>query len=326
MLARRLVGAVLARRFSTCEVPAAAKTSAAAEGCETKMVEKFPLPPPLTVQELRRLGLQKQRDEEKKRRRSLKEMNLPMFEDTIRSKIASENSDAFLTRRKTKTVQINIGLFCNQACNHCHVESSPQRTESLNQASMDRIVELVKRSPEISTIDITGGAPELNPLFRYFVDGLCLVRDDPESPRKLTIIDRCNLTCLYEPGQEDLADYLADRRVQIVASLPCYQPKNVNRQRGQGVFDKSIRALLDLNKKGFGMEGTGLEMHLVFNPQGPSLPPDQRKLEAKYKEELLEVFGIHFNNLYTMNNMPIKRFADYLVVKSLSSSPLTSSL
>ncbi len=240
-----------------------------------------------------------------------------MFEDTIKSRVSSPNKDSFLSRRKTKTVQVNIGLFCNQACNHCHVESSPQRTESLDQQSIDRIVDLVARSPEVTTVDITGGAPELNPLFRYFVDRLCLLRDDPQSPRPLTIIDRCNLTCLYEPGQEDLADYLADRRLQIVASLPCYLPKNVNRQRGQGVFDKSINALVDLNKRGFGIEGSGLELHLVFNPQGPSLPPDQRSLEVKYKEELRQMFGIEFNQLFTMNNMPIKRFADYLLAKGL---------
>jgi radical SAM/Cys-rich protein len=173
----------------------------------------------------------------------------------------------------------------------------------MTQKVADRCIELLRNAPSITTLDLTGGAPELNPTFRYLVtEGRKLGKE---------VIDRCNLTVLFEPGQEDLADFLSSNRVRVVASLPCYGPKNVNMQRGQGVFDKSIQALLNLNKHGYGVDPE-LQLDLVYNPIGAFLPPDQQQLEAKYKEELREAFGIVFNKLFTITNMPIKRFADFL--------------
>jgi len=173
----------------------------------------------------------------------------------------------------------------------------------MNREVADRCLEVLRNSPHIDTVDITGGAPELNTEFRYIVT----------EARKMgkTVIDRCNLTVLLEPGQEDLADFLADNQVRVVASLPCYSEKNVNMQRGSGVFDKSIQALLNLNAKGYGRDPK-LSLDLVYNPIGPFLPPQQEALEKKYKEELKTEFGIEFNSLFTITNMPIKRFADFL--------------
>jgi len=199
---------------------------------------------------------------------------------------------------------MNIGLYCNQACNHCHVESSPKRQEMMTEEVARRCMQLLEKTPSITTLDLTGGAPELNSQFRY------LVTEGRRQGKE--VIDRCNLTVLSEPGQEDLAQFLADNKVRIVASMPCYSEKNVNSQRGTGVFDKSILGLLQLNQVGYGVDGTGLHLDLIYNPLGAFLPPEQTALEAKYKTELAEHFGIVFNSLFTLSNMPIKRFADFL--------------
>lgn len=214
-------------------------------------------------------------------------------------------------RKSPTLLQVNIGLYCNQACGHCHVESSPLKTEEqMTSETIVQILTLLKNTPSIKTLDITGGAPELNANFRMLVS---MARDLRPTPQDLEIIDRCNLTVLQEPGQVDLVAFLARQKVRVVASLPCYSPENVDKQRGSGVFDRSISALLAFNQMGYGMEGSSdLKLDLVYNPLGAFLPPEQKMLEAKYKEELLENFGIRFNELYTMTNMPIKRFADFL--------------
>jgi radical SAM/Cys-rich protein len=203
-------------------------------------------------------------------------------------------------------LQMNIGLYCNQACGHCHVESSPLRQEMMLSDTAAQCVKLLAATPSITTLDITGGAPELNDSFRLLVELAREVRPDVE------IIDRCNLTVLQEPGQEDLVEFLKKNKVTIIASMPCYSEENVDQQRGNGVFERSISALLALNEAGYGVEGSGMKLDLVYNPLGAFLPPEQQKLEEKYKVELEENFGILFNQLFTMTNMPIKRFADFL--------------
>ena len=205
-----------------------------------------------------------------------------------------------LNRRPAGILQVNIGRRCNQACHHCHVESSPKRKENMEAPTVERILELLRHSDSIHTVDITGGAPELNPHFRYFVKGVRAMGKK--------VMDRCNLTILYEKGQSDTAQFLADNSVHIVASLPCYSKDNVEKQRGRGVFSKSIEGLKLLNSLGYAKPGTGLELDLVYNPSGPFLPPAQAKLEVDYKRELMELFGIEFNQLFTITNMPIKRF------------------
>lgn len=167
-------------------------------------------------------------------------------------------------------------------------------------------LELLKQSPEVTTLDITGGAPELNPNFRYLVETARALRKD------LIIIDRCNLTVLLEPNQHDLVDFLKQHQIRVVASLPCYSEKNVDMQRGKGVFERSIAALIKLNEAGYGQPDTGLHLDLVYNPSGAFLPPQQQVLEQQYKKQLQESYGIVFNNLFTLTNMPIKRFADFL--------------
>eukprot|EP00592_Proboscia_alata_P009750 CAMPEP_0194359334 /NCGR_PEP_ID=MMETSP0174-20130528/6580_1 /TAXON_ID=216777 /ORGANISM="Proboscia alata, Strain PI-D3" /LENGTH=803 /DNA_ID=CAMNT_0039130169 /DNA_START=27 /DNA_END=2438 /DNA_ORIENTATION=- len=216
-----------------------------------------------------------------------------------------------LSRKDPEILQINIGLYCNQACSHCHVESSPRRKEAMTNEIARRCAHLLASSPNVHTLDITGGAPELNPAFRELVKCARAAR----GPDSLTIIDRCNLTVLHEPGQEDLVEFLVKHQVNIVASLPCYSAKNVDKQRGAGVFERSISALLMLNEAGYGNPNTNHKIDLVYNPGGAFLPPDQTMLESKYKEELLDNFGIIFNQLFTMTNMPIKRFADFLLRK-----------
>eukprot|EP00300_Choanocystis_sp_HF-7_P008796 c16119_g1_i3.p1 GENE.c16119_g1_i3~~c16119_g1_i3.p1 ORF type:complete len:274 (-),score=74.54 c16119_g1_i3:126-947(-) len=173
----------------------------------------------------------------------------------------------------------------------------------MDKRTIDQCLKIVANSPSVTTVDITGGAPEFHPNFRYLVESATALGK--------TVIDRCNLTVLTEPGQEDLATFLAKHRVRVVASLPCYSSKNVNLQRGSGVFDRSIRALLELNELGYGRDPL-LSLDLVYNPVGPFLPPPQAALQAKYKEELQQNFGIVFNELFTLTNMPIKRFADFL--------------
>ncbi|HQR20591.1 MAG TPA: arsenosugar biosynthesis radical SAM protein ArsS [Burkholderiaceae bacterium] len=209
-----------------------------------------------------------------------------------------------LRRRELTTLQINLGYTCNQSCLHCHVNAGPNRTEQMDAATLDLALDVID-ARGIGTVDLTGGAPELNPDFRR------LVRAARE--RGVEVIDRCNLTILVEPGQEDLAGFLAGQHVQVVASLPCYSSDNVDRQRGQGVFDKSIRALRALNTLGYGQRGSGLTLDLVYNPQGTSLPPPQAALEADYKRLLGERFGIVFNRLFTIANMPIARFGSTLI-------------
>ena len=211
-----------------------------------------------------------------------------------------------IDRRRTETVQVNVGYVCNQTCLHCHVNAGPGRTESMTRATADQVLEYLAASGA-GTLDITGGAPEINPSFRH------LVRT--ARARGVRVVDRCNLTILFEPGQEDLAEFLAAQRVEIIASLPCYTAELVNRQRGEGVYEKSIAAIRRLNALGYGLEGSALTLDLVYNPQGPSLPPGQAKLEADYKRILGEQFGIVFNRLFTLANMPIQRFGSTLVSK-----------
>lgn len=211
-----------------------------------------------------------------------------------------KEAKASVNRLETTTLQLNITKKCNQACRHCHVESSPIRTEKMSREVLERILELLDQSSEVQTIDITGGAPELHSDFRWFVAEL--------RKRNLQVIDRCNLTILFELGQEDTAEFLAAHQVQVVASLPCYSSKNVDYQRGKGVFGKSIDALKMLNKLGYGKPQSELELYLVYNPTGASLPPSQSKLEEDYRKKLYEDFGIEFTGLFTITNVPIKRF------------------
>jgi radical SAM/Cys-rich protein len=211
-----------------------------------------------------------------------------------------------ISRGKLDTLQINVGYRCNQSCVHCHVNAGPNRTEEMAAEVVDIVITFLERQ-KISTLDITGGAPELNPHFRRLVTA---ARD-----LGVRVMDRCNLTILEFDGHDDLAAFLAAQQVEIVASLPCYSEDNVNRQRGKGVFDASIRGLQRLNALGYGDERKGLVLNLVYNPQGPSLPPPQEALEADYKRELFENFGIVFNRLFTLANMPIQRFGSLLVSK-----------
>ncbi|MBV8051903.1 MAG: arsenosugar biosynthesis radical SAM protein ArsS [Acidobacteriaceae bacterium] len=209
-----------------------------------------------------------------------------------------------LVRNETTILQVNIGKLCNQACQHCHVEAGPKRTESMSRDTAERLLHILRASPSLRTVDITGGAPELNPNFRR------LVTRSRELGRD--VIDRCNLTIFFEPGMEGLEDFLAENQVEIIASLPCYTAENVDAQRGQGVFDKSIRALRLLNERGFGLPDSALKLNLVFNPLGATLPPDQVRLEADYKLHLRKHFDVEFHRLFTLTNMPIKRFANFL--------------
>lgn len=209
-----------------------------------------------------------------------------------------------LDAHRITTLQVNVGKVCNQTCHHCHVDAGPQRTESMTLPTMEAILAVLTRHPEIGTVDITGGAPELNPLFEYFV----------EQCRDLgrRVIDRCNLTVFFVKGKERLPEFLATHHVDIIASLPCYIGDNVDRQRGKGVFHRSIEALQRLNRLGYGIAGSGLTLHLVYNPQGPTLPPSQEELEEDYKTELGQRYGISFNQLLTITNMPISRFLNDL--------------
>jgi radical SAM/Cys-rich protein len=213
-----------------------------------------------------------------------------------------------LRRAATTTLQINVGKLCNQACLHCHVEAGPKRTEVMDRKTAERIIELLEASPSIRTVDFTGGAPELNPHFRWMVERCRQLGRD--------VIDRCNLSILFEPGMTGLAEFLARNRVRIVASLPCYLEDNVDGQRGKGVFDKSVRGLRMLNEAGYGKSASGLTLDLVYNPTGSNLPPPQATLEADYKRELRARFEIEFNALLTITNMPIKRFREALVRKN----------
>ena len=209
-----------------------------------------------------------------------------------------------IRRVRLETLQVNLGYKCNQSCLHCHVNAGPSRTEMMSRETVADVLAYLGVAG-VKRLDLTGGAPELNPHFRDLV----------LRARELGahVIDRCNLTVLEEPGQEGLAEFLAARQVEVIASLPCYSEDNVDRQRGKGVFEKSLRALKKLNALGYGAAGGGLALNLVYNPQGPSLPPAQARLEADYKRILGEAHGIVFNGLYTLANMPIQRFGSTLV-------------
>lgn len=225
-----------------------------------------------------------------------------MQPNAFAQRLAAENLP--LRRHKITTLQVNIGKRCNQACHHCHVEAGPKHPDNMALPTLERLLDLLRDAPDVHTVDITGGAPELNPHFRYFVSEI----------RKLgrKVIDRCNLTVLYEEGQEDTAEFLAEQGVEIVASLPCYTKENVEAQRGRFVFDKSIQGLRLLNSLGYGQAGSGLTLNLVYNPGGAFLPPAQQALQHDYKQRLLDDFGIEFNQLFTITNMPIKRYRHVL--------------
>ena len=211
-----------------------------------------------------------------------------------------------IARTRLDTLQVNLGYRCNQRCLHCHVDAGPNRTEAMDAETIELALQVL-RVRAIPTLDLTGGAPELNVHFRSLV----------QAARALgvKVIDRCNLTILSEPGQDGLAEFLAQQGVEVVASLPCYQPANVDRQRGDGVFERSIAGLQALNALGYGQPDSGLVLNLVYNPQGAVLPPPQEALQADYQRELLQHFGIRFNQLFALTNMPIQRFGSTLVSK-----------
>ncbi len=228
--------------------------------------------------------------------------------------LLEQHSFPALRRGRVKTLQVNLGYRCNQSCLHCHVNAGPTRTEQMDPATIETVLAFLAAGCA-EMLDITGGAPELHPRFRALV----------ERARRLgvPVIDRCNLTVLEQPGQEGTADFLAAQRVEIVASLPCYTLELVDRQRGKGVYDTSIRALKKLNALGYGAPGSGLVLNLVYNPQGPSLPPPQAQLEADYRRILGEQHGVRFNSLFTLANMPIARFGSMLVSKKQFAAYMT---
>jgi radical SAM/Cys-rich protein len=209
-----------------------------------------------------------------------------------------------LRRAEPRTLQVNVGKRCNQACHHCHVDAGPKRTEIMTPATAERVLAVLERNPGLATMDVTGGAPELNPSFRRLVErARALGRD---------VIVRCNLTVVLVEGMEWLPEFYREHRVALVCSLPCYTEENVDKQRGHGVFDGSIRALRRLNALGFGRPGSDLRLDLVYNPLGAFLPGTQAELEARYREELGRHFGVEFHDLFTLTNMPISRFAEQL--------------
>ena len=218
--------------------------------------------------------------------------------------LLEETDFPVITRGPLRTLQVNLGYRCNQSCLHCHVNAGPNRREQMTRETLDEVLEFLASSG-VATLDVTGGAPELHPEFRRLV----------ESARALGVhvIDRCNLTILNEPGHEDLAAFLAEHHVEVVASLPCYLEENVESQRGKGVYASSLRALRKLNALGYGHEGSGRVLNLMYNPPGPVLPPPQQALEADYRRELQKSAGVVFNSLYVLANMPIQRFGSTLV-------------
>jgi radical SAM/Cys-rich protein len=210
-----------------------------------------------------------------------------------------------IRRSRLDTLQVNLGYLCNQQCLHCHVDASPRRTEIMDRATVDNVIAFLHKK-NISTLDLTGGAPEMNPHFKYLVKAA--------SEMGVHVMDRCNLTVLEAPEHAQLAEFLAKNNVEIIASMPCYLEDNVNAQRGAGVFEKSIKGLQKLNALGYGASDK-LIINLVYNPQGPNLPPSQAELEPAYKKILLDEYGISFNKLFTLVNMPIKRFGSTLLSK-----------
>src|SRR6266566_7953995 len=209
-----------------------------------------------------------------------------------------------LRRGRPEILQINVGKLCNLTCMHCHVNAGPKRKEIMSRETIDRVIDWLGKT-DIAIVDLTGGAPEMIPDFRFFIQRV------KELQPVRHVIDRCNLTILVEAGYEDLGEFLATNKVEIIASMPCYSAKNVNAQRGDGVFEGSVAALQLLNSLGYGID-PALPLHLVYNPVGPFLPSPQNELEADYKRELQKHFGIVFNSLYTLTNLPIGRFAAYL--------------
>jgi len=209
-----------------------------------------------------------------------------------------------ISRKPLTVLQVNLGYLCNLSCVHCHVNAGPKRTEMMSRETIEQVLALAE-SANIHTLDLTGGAPEMHPDFRYLVRA---ARD-----RGIEVIDRCNLTILEASGYEDLAEFMAAQQVQITASLPCYLEENVDKQRGKGVFRDSLAALQRLNKLGYGQPDNELLLNLVFNPQDAVLPPDQHKLEQAYKQHLEDKYAIVFNHLYAVTNMPIKRFGSILI-------------
>jgi radical SAM/Cys-rich protein len=225
--------------------------------------------------------------------------SLPRFHEVL-----SRRQLPPLAANGIEVLQVNLGKLCNQTCRHCHVDAGPDRREIMNRETVDQCLKVL-RSTSIPTLDLTGGAPELNPDFRYFVESAAQMGRQ--------VIDRSNLTILIAPGFTDLPEFLAAHRVEIVASLPCYLEDNCDRQRGEGVFGRSITALRRLNALGYGLPGTNLQLTLVYNPLGASLPPPQPQLEADYRRELASRYGVSFTRLYTITNMPISRFLDDLL-------------
>jgi radical SAM/Cys-rich protein len=216
-----------------------------------------------------------------------------------------KNSDfPAITRNKLEILQVNLGYLCNLSCCHCHVNAGPKRTELMDKATIDEVLNFIDHHA-VHTLDLTGGAPEMNPHFCYLVK--------EASDRGLKVIDRCNLVILLEEGFQDMAEFLAEKKVEIVASLPCYLQDNVDKQRGKGTFNASIEALQKLNALGYGQPDSELQLHLVFNPQGPTLPPEQQALERDYKKHLQAHFGIVFNHLFAITNLPVQRFGSVLL-------------
>lgn len=223
----------------------------------------------------------------------------------VKPKLMESNFPS-IRRSSISTLQVNLGYLCNLSCTHCHVNAGPTRKELMSKSTIEELLALID-AHDIKTLDLTGGAPELNPYFRYFVQ--------QARARDVHVMDRCNLTVLLEPGQEDLAAFLAEHEVEVVASLPCYTEDNVDKQRGKGTFDGSITALALLNKLGYGMGNERLKLSLVYNPGGPFLPPPQDALKQDYQKHLMQHFGIEFDDLYTITNMPIARFGSVLLSK-----------
>jgi len=227
--------------------------------------------------------------------------NIKRFEDNL------QTYGMFpIKSKELEILQVNVGKMCNQICTHCHVDAGPDRKEIMTRATMQHCLDALRQAPFVHTVDLTGGAPEMNPNFLWFVDEI--------SKLGVKTIVRSNLTILVSNKKfHSYPEFFAKHKVTIIASLPCYTEENTDKQRGNGVFQKSIEALKILNSVGYGKDETGLELHLVYNPIGPSLPPPQDKLQSDYKKILLEDFGISFNNLYTITNLPISRFLEYLL-------------
>lgn len=211
-----------------------------------------------------------------------------------------------INRNDLEILQVNLGYLCNLSCTHCHVNAGPNRTELMDRETIDQLLHFIDLH-NIATLDLTGGAPEMNPHFKYLVRAAL--------DKGVKVIDRCNLTILMEPGYQDIASFLAQNQVEIVASLPCYMEDNVDKQRGKGTFNASIAALKKLNQLGYGKQGSDLILNLVFNPQGATLPPEQKTLELSYKQHLKEQFDVVFNQLFAMTNLPIQRFGSVLISK-----------